>query len=92
MNMLNNKIKSGQQGFTLIEALVAFLILSIGMLGIASLQTMSLKSGHTAALRTAAVLKVDEILESMRSNPTAMRLIARQHRWRRMSCSVGRIH
>lgn len=61
-----------QQGFTLIEALVAFLILSIGMLGIASLQTMSLKSGHTAALRTAAILKVDEILESMRSNPTAL--------------------
>ena len=72
MNKLNNKIKSGQQGFTLIESLVAFLILSIGMLGIASLQTMSLKSGHTAAMRTAAVLKVDEILESMRSNPAVL--------------------
>lgn len=61
-----------QKGFSLIEALVAFLILSVGMLGIASLQTMSLKSGHTAALRTVAVVKVDEILESMRSNPTAV--------------------
>ena len=58
-----------QKGFSLIEALVAFLILSVGMLGIASLQTMSLKSGHTAAMRTVAVMKVDEILESMRSNP-----------------------
>ena len=71
MNMLTmNKHK--QQGFSLIEALVAFLILSVGMLGIASLQTMSLKSGHTAALRTVAVMKVEEILESMRSNPTAL--------------------
>ena len=61
-----------QQGFSLIEALVAFLILSVGMLGIASLQTMSLKSGHTAAMRTVAVMKVEEILESMRSNPTAL--------------------
>ena len=61
-----------QQGFSLIEALVAFLILSVGMLGIASLQTMSLKSGHTAAMRTVAVMKVDEILESMRSNPEAL--------------------
>lgn len=61
-----------QQGFSLIEALVAFLILSVGMLGIASLQTMSLKSGHTAAMRTVAVMKVEEILESMRSNPSAL--------------------
>ena len=61
-----------QKGFSLIEALVAFLILSVGMLGIASLQTLSLKSGHTAALRTVAVMKADEILESIRSNPTAL--------------------
>lgn len=65
-------IKHRQAGFTLIEALVAFLILTVGLLGIASLQTMSLKSGHTAALRTVAVVKVEEILESMRSNPTAV--------------------
>jgi type IV pilus assembly protein PilV len=65
-------IKHNQKGFSLIEALVAFLILSVGMLGIASLQTMSLKSGHTAALITVAVMKVDEILESMRSNPAAL--------------------
>jgi len=69
---MNKNMHSKQKGFSLIEALVAFLILSIGMLGIASLQTMSLKSGHTAALRTVAVLKVDEILESIRSNTTAL--------------------
>ena len=61
-----------QKGFSLIEALVAFLILSVGMLGIASLQTTSLKSGHTAAMRTVAVMKADEILESMRSNLAAL--------------------
>ena len=69
MHMIN---KHRQQGFSLIEALVAFLILSVGMLGIASLQTMSLKSGHSAAMRTVAVMKVEEILESMRSNPGAI--------------------
>lgn len=61
-----------QSGFSLIEALVAFLILSIGMLGIASLQTMALKSGHTAILRTVAVMKADEIIESIRANPTVL--------------------
>lgn len=59
-----------QRGFSLIEALVAFLILSVGMLGISSLQVLSLKAGHTAALRTVAVIKVEEMMERIRNNPT----------------------
>jgi len=61
-----------QRGFSLIEALVAFLILSVGMLGIASLQTLSLKAGSTAMYRTAAIIKVDEIIENMRANQAAV--------------------
>ena len=63
---------SKQRGFSLIEALVAFLILSIGLLGIASLQLISLKAGHTAELRTVVVIKTEEIFERIRSNPGAM--------------------
>lgn len=58
-----------QRGFSLIEGLVAFLILSVGMLGIASLQMISLKAGKTAELRTIAVIKAEEILERIRNNP-----------------------
>lgn len=61
-----------QAGFSMIEALVAFLILSVGMLGIASLQAISLRAGYTATLRTVAVIKSEEILERMRSNHTAL--------------------
>ncbi len=61
-----------QAGFSLIEALVAFLLLSVGMLGIASLQAISLRSGYTATLRTVAVIKAEEILERMRANHTAL--------------------
>lgn len=61
-----------QKGFSLIEALVAFLIVSVGMLGIASLQALSLKAGHTAGIRTVAVIKAQEILERMRSNALAL--------------------
>ena len=57
-----------QHGFSLIEAIVAFLILSIGMLGIASLQLISLKSGRVAELRTVAVIKAEEVLERIRTN------------------------
>ena len=65
----HKKIIFSQQGFSLIEALVAFLILSVGMLGIASLQLISLKAGHTATLRTVAVIKTEEMFERIRNNP-----------------------
>ena len=55
-------------GFSLIEALVAFMIISVGMLGIASLQTISMKAGHTAITRTSAVFNVEDILDRMRAN------------------------
>jgi len=58
-----------QKGFTLIEALVAFLILSIGMLGVASLQLISVKAGHSAAFRMVAVTKVEDMFERIRNNP-----------------------
>lgn len=61
-----------QRGFSLIEALVAFLILSVGMLGIASLQTVALRAGTTATLRSAATMKNQEILERMRANPSGL--------------------
>ena len=58
-----------QQGFSLIEALVAFLILSIGLLGIASLQLLSVKAGYIAKVNTMAALKSEEMFERIRSNP-----------------------
>lgn len=60
------------QGFTLLEALIGFLILSIGMLGIASLQAISLKAGKTSVYGSVAMMKVDELFESMRANPTVL--------------------
>jgi len=65
-------IALNQRGFSLIEALVAFLILSVGMLGIASLQVISLKAGHTATLRTVAVIKTEEMFERIRNNPLVL--------------------
>jgi len=57
------------KGFTLLEALIGFLILSVGMLGIASLQAVSLKAGKTSVYSSIAMMKVDELFESMRANP-----------------------
>lgn len=60
------------RGFTLLEALIGFLILSIGMLGIASLQAVSLKAGKSAVYGSVAMMKVEELFESMRVNSTAL--------------------
>jgi len=60
------------RGFTLLEALIGFLILSVGMLGIASLQAISLKAGKASVYGSVAIMKVDELFESMRVNPSVL--------------------
>lgn len=59
-----------QNAFTLIEVLVAVLVLSIGLLGLASLHGVSLKRSREAALRTQASLLAYEIADAMRANRT----------------------
>lgn len=63
-------LKHGRQqnGFTLVEALVALLVLSIGMLGIAALYVESLRAGRTALLRTSAVNLAADMADRIRAN------------------------
>jgi len=61
-----------QRGFTLIEALIAFVILSVGLLGIVSLQAMAKTSQHLALQHTRAVTIADAIIERIRVNPAGM--------------------
>ena len=61
-----------QRGFTLIEALIAFVILSIGLLGIVSLQAMAKTSQHLAVQHTRAVTLADALVERIRINPAAI--------------------
>jgi len=70
-----NSIKRNR-GFSLIEAIIGFFILSIGMLGIASLQAVSLKASQASVYSSVAMMKVDELFESMRANPTALNTYA----------------
>lgn len=56
------------RGFTLIEALVALVVLSIGMLGIAGLYLESLRSGRVTILRSQAVTLASDLADRIRSN------------------------
>lgn len=64
--------KNHQKGFTLLETLIAFVILSVGLLGIVNLQAMSKKFTHQAVQRSLAVSFADAIVERIRINPTAI--------------------
>lgn len=60
-----------QRGVTLIESLVALVVLSIGMLGIAALYVESLRAGRSALRRTQAVALASDMADRIRANPTA---------------------
>jgi type IV pilus assembly protein PilV len=60
-----------QAGFSIVEVLVALIVLSVGMLGIASLYVDSLRAGRTALLRTQAVFLATDMADRIRANPTA---------------------
>jgi type IV pilus assembly protein PilV len=59
------------QGFTLVEVLIALIILSVGMLGIAGLYVHSMQAGRTSLFRHHAVTLVGDIADRIRANPRA---------------------
>ncbi|HVL56567.1 MAG TPA: type IV pilus modification protein PilV [Burkholderiaceae bacterium] len=57
----------GQQGFTLIEALVSIVVFSIGMLGLVAMQTVSARVTTDARFRAEAAAAADELLGRMQT-------------------------
>jgi len=60
--------RSSQGGFSLIEVLVAVLIVSVGVLGVAGLQLLSLQNNTSALFRTQAIQSVYDIMDRSRAN------------------------
>ncbi|MDT8991413.1 type IV pilus modification protein PilV [Curvibacter sp. APW13] len=58
--------RRGSKGVTLIEILIAVLLLSLGLLGMAGLQIRALQGNHSAAQRSQAVMLSYFIIEAMR--------------------------
>ncbi|MGX2042136.1 type IV pilus modification protein PilV [Methylocaldum sp. MU1018] len=63
--MLNGR---KQRGFTLMEVLIAFLIMAIGLLGLAGLQVTGLRNDQSAFHRSQAVILAYDILDLLRAN------------------------
>ncbi len=60
-----------QSGFSMVEVLVALVVLAIGLLGIAALYLNSLQSGRTAIYRTQAITLAADLADRIRMNRTA---------------------
>jgi type IV pilus assembly protein PilV len=60
--------RRSQRGVGLIEVLIALLVLSFGMLGLAGLQMWSLRYNQSAMERGMAVVQTHSIVDAMRAN------------------------
>lgn len=76
MKQMNSKLIANihlkrQSGVSLLEVLIAVLVLSVGLLGIAGLQTANIRNTQSAHQRTVAVLLAASMAERIRANPAA---------------------
>jgi type IV pilus assembly protein PilV len=70
MRALNPSFNA-HSGMSLVEVLVALVVLSVGMLGIAVMFVQSVRSSRTAILRTQAVNLVSDMADRVRANANA---------------------
>lgn len=64
-------MRATESGFTMVEVLVALVVLTIGLLGIAALYLSSLQAGRTAVYRTQAITLAADLADRIRMNRTA---------------------
>ncbi|MGI9203345.1 MAG: type IV pilus modification protein PilV [Woeseiaceae bacterium] len=63
--------RRGSRGLTLVEILVALVVLSVGLLGLAAMQTTSVKFTTSAYQRTQATALAYDLIDRMRGNRLA---------------------
>ncbi len=58
-----------QRGFSLVEVMVALAIVSVGALGMAGLQTITIRNNNNALLESQAATLAQDLMERVRANP-----------------------
>jgi type IV pilus assembly protein PilV len=72
------QVLSRQRGFSLIEVLVAVVIFSLGVLGIALMQLKGAQYTKQSGSRTVAVVQARSLADAMRANPAGVYGVANQ--------------
>lgn len=60
------------RGFSMLELLVAMLVVGVGVLGVAGLGALSLQHGRSATAHADAVLLAHDLMERIRANPAGL--------------------
>lgn len=68
---LEVKVVRQQRGFTLLEVLIAIVVMAIGILGLAAMQTRSLSQGQGSLQASQALALAYDYADRMRANPVA---------------------
>lgn len=63
-------LRAHQRGVSLLEVMIAVLIMGIGLLGIAAMQTTALRNSQSSLERSQAVILAYSMFDSMRANRT----------------------
>jgi type IV pilus assembly protein PilV len=66
---MNELTSHRMHGFTLLEVLVALVILSIGLLGLAAMQASALSSTHGSQLESMVAIQARSLADAMSANP-----------------------
>jgi type IV pilus assembly protein PilV len=66
-----NTSKRARRGFTLVELIIAIVILVVGVLGLASTAAVVMKQITASSMQTRAAMMADSRLEQLRSVPCA---------------------
>lgn len=70
--MTLHRAHSHQHGFSMLEVLIAVLVFSLGILGLAGLLIFSIQSNHVAYLRTQATFLAHNMADRMSANPAGL--------------------
>lgn len=65
----NSYINTRTRGFTLMEVLVALVVISIGLIGIAAMQASAIASTHSSQTESLAAIEARSIADAMQANP-----------------------
>lgn len=70
--MTLHRARPHQQGFSMLEVLIAVLVFSLGMIGLAGLLIFAIQSNHVAYLRTQATFLAQNMANRMGANPAGL--------------------
>jgi type IV pilus assembly protein PilV len=64
----NLRASTGMRGFSLVEVMVAVVVICVGLLGIAKMQALALSNSNTSRLRSLAAIEAAGLAAAMHSN------------------------